>query len=229
MRSPSDALSDFYRREAVCLEGVVARSVMAPRDVIQDACSYAWCQLVRRLGDIELGKSAFWWLHRVAVHEAWRLTTEARRHRAMGDPTEPAELGWIPAKDVTDGDARATLLAIAELPERKRRILLLHAAGFTYKEIARITGDSWLTVERQLQRAKQLIRDCDGRPLTRREQQVLGGLAAGATRARIAAELGVTKETVDDYIGCLYRKLGVKTRMDAVVAARRLGRPRVAP
>jgi DNA-directed RNA polymerase specialized sigma24 family protein len=34
-------------------------------------------------------------------------------------------------------------------------MLLLHAAGFKYVEIARITGDSVRTVERQLRRARE--------------------------------------------------------------------------
>ena len=44
--------------------------------------------------------------------------------------------------------------------------------------------------------------------LTRREVQVLVGLASGDTRAAVAAGLGVSVWTVDFHLRNLYRKLG---------------------
>lgn len=53
---------------------------------------------------------------------------------------------------------RELLALIDRLPERKRRILLLHALGYRYDEIGELTGDTVRTVDRQLARAKELLR-----------------------------------------------------------------------
>src|SRR5690606_28194865 len=59
--------------------------------------------------------------------------------------------------------------------------------------------------------------------LAPREVDVLGCLAAGATNAMAARQLGVTAETVKAYLRSAMRKLGARTRGEAVVAARRAG------
>jgi len=55
--------------------------------------------------------------------------------------------------------------------------------------------------------------------LTRREQSVLGLLAAGRTNREIANELGIGTETVKTHVGNLYSKLDVDTRPSAVRVA----------
>lgn len=59
--------------------------------------------------------------------------------------------------------------------------------------------------------------------LTRREQQVLELMAKGNAKKDIAAALGISPETVKDYVRTLYRKLEVKDRLLAVHRARELG------
>ncbi|MFF7852951.1 LuxR C-terminal-related transcriptional regulator [Streptomyces sp. NPDC007904] len=59
--------------------------------------------------------------------------------------------------------------------------------------------------------------------LTPREVDVLACVAAGATNAVAAERLGVTAETVKGYLRAAMRKLGARTRGEAVVAARRAG------
>ncbi|MEV2210058.1 helix-turn-helix transcriptional regulator [Streptomyces sp. NPDC050997] len=56
-----------------------------------------------------------------------------------------------------------------------------------------------------------------------REVDVLACVAAGATNAMAAERLGVTSETVKGYLRSAMRKLGARTRGEAVVAARRAG------
>ncbi|MFC9912779.1 response regulator transcription factor [Streptomyces sp. NPDC059862] len=58
---------------------------------------------------------------------------------------------------------------------------------------------------------------------TPREVDVLACVAAGATNAGAAERLGVTAETVKGYLRSAMRKLGARTRGEAVVAARRAG------
>lgn len=59
--------------------------------------------------------------------------------------------------------------------------------------------------------------------LTPREVDVLACVATGATNAVAAERLGVRPETVKAYLRSAMRKLGAHTRLEAVVAARRVG------
>jgi len=60
-------------------------------------------------------------------------------------------------------------------------------------------------------------------PLTARELEVLGLLAAGRSNQRIAEELVVTLDTVKKHVSHLMDKLGVANRTEAVARARELG------
>ena len=54
-------------------------------------------------------------------------------------------------------------------------------------------------------------------PLTQREQEVLSLSRAGHTSARLARELGISPRTVDKHLENAYRKLGVTSRVAAVL------------
>ncbi|MET9730802.1 helix-turn-helix transcriptional regulator [Streptomyces sp. NPDC006458] len=56
-----------------------------------------------------------------------------------------------------------------------------------------------------------------------REVDVLTWVAAGATNATAAARLGLRPETIKSYLRSAMRKLGARTRGEAVMAARRAG------
>ncbi|WUO17517.1 helix-turn-helix transcriptional regulator [Streptomyces sp. NBC_00289] len=62
-----------------------------------------------------------------------------------------------------------------------------------------------------------------GACLAPRELDVLACVAAGATNAAAADRLGLRAETVKGYLRSAMRKLGARTRGEAVVAARRAG------
>ena len=59
--------------------------------------------------------------------------------------------------------------------------------------------------------------------LTPREQQVLELLSDGLTMRQIATRLGISPRTVETHVSKLYRKLGVRTRVQAVSRAAALG------
>ncbi|MGK5631736.1 helix-turn-helix domain-containing protein [Streptomyces sp. URMC 123] len=59
--------------------------------------------------------------------------------------------------------------------------------------------------------------------LAPREVDVLAWVATGATNAVAAHRLGLRPETVKGYLRSAMRKLGARTRLEAVVAARRAG------
>jgi LuxR family transcriptional regulator, maltose regulon positive regulatory protein len=60
-------------------------------------------------------------------------------------------------------------------------------------------------------------------PLSGRELQVLGLLAAGSSNQAIAQELVVTLATVKSHVSRIFGKLGVANRTQAVIRARQLG------
>jgi DNA-binding NarL/FixJ family response regulator len=59
--------------------------------------------------------------------------------------------------------------------------------------------------------------------LTKREQQVLSVAAEGLTAREIARRLGVRERTITTHLGRIYGKLGVNSRVGAVVEAARSG------
>lgn len=61
------------------------------------------------------------------------------------------------------------------------------------------------------------ISDCVA--LTRREKEVLAGVARGERSKEIAARLGITERTVRAYLTSIYTKLNVESRAAAVAAA----------
>jgi LuxR family maltose regulon positive regulatory protein len=60
-------------------------------------------------------------------------------------------------------------------------------------------------------------------PLTSREQEVLGMLAAGRPNQAIASQLVVTPDTVKKHVTHILGKLGAGNRTEAVARARQLG------
>jgi DNA-binding NarL/FixJ family response regulator len=59
--------------------------------------------------------------------------------------------------------------------------------------------------------------------LTPRERQVLDLLSGGFTIGQIASRLGISPRTVETHVAKVYRKLGVRTRVQAISRAATLG------
>jgi DNA-directed RNA polymerase specialized sigma24 family protein len=82
------------------------------------------------------------WLRVVAIHEAYRLSA-ADRGAHLEDLAHSHGWGAVIADPVTIGatlEARRALRSLAELPARQRQDLSLRVAGFSYREIAELTG-----------------------------------------------------------------------------------------
>ena len=58
-------------------------------------------------------------------------------------------------------------------------------------------------------------------PLSTRERQILLLVAADLTNPEIARQLGVARDTVKNHLAMIYKKLGVRGRVGAVVYAYR--------
>lgn len=62
-----------------------------------------------------------------------------------------------------------------------------------------------------------------GTNLTPRELEVLQALTSGAANSKIAEQLFITEQTVKNHVSNIFKKLGVETRVEAVLYALRHG------
>jgi RNA polymerase sigma factor (sigma-70 family) len=154
-------VGELYGALAGRLEQIVRLDVRAPDVVIEDACQFAWSRLFHHRHRVR-SETVMPWLARTAVHEAFKLLRRGRRELSLdaeldraGEPAcQPA-----PATPQELVEQRERLAEIGRLPERQQRALWLHAFGFSYAEIAVHEDCTLRTVERQLLRAKQKMRE----------------------------------------------------------------------
>jgi RNA polymerase sigma factor (sigma-70 family) len=159
---PADAplpVAELYRDLSGRLEQIVRFDVAAPESVVEEACQFAWGRLMDHRHRVRR-ESALSWLARTAVREALKV----RRHEGRCVPLETA-LEAEQASDVLTAagpdelfERRERLRSIRRLPQRQQHVLWLHALGLSYNEIARHTGYTTRTVERQLLRARRAAR-----------------------------------------------------------------------
>jgi RNA polymerase sigma factor (sigma-70 family) len=156
LQGDEDALFEALAQDLV---HIVRRLVNTDPATIEDACQFAWLQLLRCQPSRETVRA---WLITVARNEAIRLDRIRRRCDALSVGKREPGTRFEPAAP-TDAytlaiDLDEALTVLASLPERKRDLYALKVLGFSYEEIGRITGDSYSTVNRQLVRAAALIR-----------------------------------------------------------------------
>jgi RNA polymerase sigma factor (sigma-70 family) len=173
--------AQLYRSFAAPLERVVGNHVHAPREVIEDACHHAWTQLINH-GDGVNRDAAFSWLATTALRHAWKLNRRERRELSLEAAAE--DLGELQIPSRSPGpperlELQEQLGQLAELPERQRRFIWLRAAGLTYVEMAAYTGDTVRTVDRQIVRATERIRQLEADRLRTERELERGRAGAG--------------------------------------------------
>jgi RNA polymerase sigma factor (sigma-70 family) len=148
---------ELFERYAEQLVRAVRRVTGGSRHVAEDACSFAWLQLLRTQPERE---AIFPWLCVVATNEARRLLKGQARHAEFDeDPADPARAHADRRADVQlTVEAREALEHIADLSAQQVRIFSLHVAGLTYDEICEVTGYSWTQVNRHMGRARLRVR-----------------------------------------------------------------------
>ncbi|HUA50200.1 MAG TPA: sigma-70 family RNA polymerase sigma factor [Solirubrobacteraceae bacterium] len=156
-------VGELYALLAKRLEQIVRLDVRAPDAVIEDACQFAWSRLVHHRQRVHR-ETVMTWLARTAVHEAFKLLRRDRRDLSLEAACEHDAM-WKPASapgpDVVL-QRRERLEQLRRLPERQQRVLWMNALGLSYAEIALREGCTVRTVERQLLRARQNLKQGDG-------------------------------------------------------------------
>lgn len=130
----------------------------------------------------------------------------------------------LTAVRVTIDSAPYILCAVQDIAERKRNEQELA------KAIEAVMGDaSWFS-RGVIEKLATLRNPSDGETasiaveaLTARERDMLTRICAGASDATIAADLGLSPNTIRNHVTRLYRKLGVNRRSAVVVWARERG------
>jgi DNA-binding NarL/FixJ family response regulator len=82
------------------------------------------------------------------------------------------------------------------------------------------SGNAWLPASLQTHMAERL-RSTDTNVLSPREEEVVRHVIAGLRNAEVARELSITEETVKTHLNRVFRKLGVRDRVELVLHMRR--------
>jgi RNA polymerase sigma factor (sigma-70 family) len=152
-------VADLYGQLSKRLERIIRRDVRAPDPVIEDACQFAWFTLVSHRDRVRPA-TTLPWLVKTAQHEAFKLVRRDRRDHSLDATLETAGEATLrltapdPEELVVEHDRLGQL---ERLPARQQRLLWLQGFGLSYTEMARHTGYTRRTVERQLLRAKRTI------------------------------------------------------------------------
>jgi DNA-directed RNA polymerase specialized sigma24 family protein len=160
-------IAAMYRRHDAQLHAVVRKRASANAAVVDDACAHAWLKLLSTAA-VDVGPprwSALAWVTTCAVRRAWEIERSARRVAATDLPALEC------AATAATGDRAAELpdvvlqhlrlQLVTQLPERPRRFMLRLALGYSYSEIAAAEGASYTTTNKQIAKAKRLLRALD--------------------------------------------------------------------
>jgi RNA polymerase sigma-70 factor (ECF subfamily) len=144
------------------------RDRMLAEDVAQESLLVAY-QRIGTLGHAEAFRS---WLFRIATNRAHDFLRRVARKAEIGGEEGEERIGELEepvdatARLVTRDLGRRLAGAVAELPEKYRRPLLLkEIEGMTYAEIAELLGWPMGTVQIRIHRARLRLRERAGKLL----------------------------------------------------------------
>jgi RNA polymerase sigma factor (sigma-70 family) len=207
----SDQIADLYNVYAARLVALVSARIRAPSAIIEDACAMAWETLLTRTHVSLQRDSVRGWLLRVAEREALRLVGDQQRQRPSGTfdtdhgDTLPqpvdlnADTAHLATERMTDDQRRTDLAA---LKPAQQRALVLHAAGYTYDEIADLTASTRTAVNRRITEGRAALRTATdqhtpGAPALPAHQRYLSLAHAGYTADQIAEATNTTTAAVN--------------------------------
>jgi len=114
--------------------------------------------------------------------------------------------------------------AVAALRSGARAVVFKRFAVETLMDAIRTvaSGDVWMPASLQTHMAMQLRAPAAG-VLSPREEDVLRHVAIGLRNAEIAERLSISEETVKTHLNRIFRKLGVRDRVELALHAARGG------
>lgn len=169
--------------------------------------------------------------------EALRLTNELHPDVVLLDMELPDIHGTQVALKIQQQNPEMKILALSAYddPTYVRSLLELGAAGYLMKEeapdkiVEAIRGVAfgerhWIS-RRITGQIVSWMQTGGGEPtkLTPREQDVLRQVVEGKTNQAIASDLRISQKTVEKYMGAIFSKLNVTSRVEAAVHAVRRG------
>jgi RNA polymerase sigma factor (sigma-70 family) len=161
--------AELYSQLAHKLARIVANRVKTSSANVDDACAFAWLQMLRHQPPRE---TLLAWLVTTGTREATKLDRRARRQVEPTDDLADVtclSTGHRPIEAHLDVLAAREAIADAGLRPREAEILSAHVAGYSYAEIADAKCLTTRTVERQLLRANRRLRAA--RELQRRDAE----------------------------------------------------------
>ncbi|HUI27562.1 MAG TPA: response regulator transcription factor [Candidatus Kryptonia bacterium] len=128
----------------------------------------------------------------------------------------------VPVLVLTASETAADALAAIRLGARA--VVLKRFAVETLMDAIRtvIAGDVWMPPGLQTHLADQL-RNPGANPLSAREEEVVRYVALGLRNAEVASKLSITEQTVKAHLNTIFRKLGVRDRIQLALFATRAG------
>jgi DNA-binding NarL/FixJ family response regulator len=173
--------------------------------------------------------------------EALRLSRELDPDVILMDVRMPNMDGVEATRRLVEGGARARVLVLTtfDLDEYVYAAIRAGASGFLLKDVEpgalvdaiRVVaaGNSLFgpeATQRLLERFAEppsTEHAADLEQLTEREREILGLMAHGLSNAELAERLYLTEATVKSHVSSIFRKLGVRDRVQAVIAAYEAG------
>lgn len=198
-RARFELIAVLHREDSRRLERRVARQARTDPQTIEDACSFAWLQLLTHTA-VDLGSPSarvLGWLTQTATREAWRLQAVRTRDELLDDDAieRVRRLRDCTVPTIDDvADQRARLDLVGDIPQRPRRFLTRLALGYSYREIAVQERVSLTTTNKQLTRARRALRrlEADAAPAaTRRRDASRDGRARDLT---LPAPRGIARD-----------------------------------
>ncbi|MGH2871462.1 MAG: RNA polymerase sigma factor, partial [Solirubrobacteraceae bacterium] len=134
----------LYASHAAALVGIVIRRVSTSPTNVEDACSYAWMQMLRHQPARE---TLLAWLATTATREAIRLSRRDRRDSPLGETTDAVHVPTTPIDGRLELLSASEMVSAAQLRAREADLWALSVIGYSYREIAAARQITERTVE----------------------------------------------------------------------------------